>query len=45
MFQLHRMGYDTGLDLEALVEASRWLGGHLPESVVGLYARAGSFPS
>ena len=44
-FQLHRMGYHTGLDLDILVENSRWLAGHLPDSVVGLYAKAGSFPS
>lgn len=44
VYQLHRMGFETGLDLDALAEGARWLSGHLPESVVGLYARAGSFP-
>lgn len=45
VYQLHRMGYETGLDLDALAEAARWLSGYLPDSVVGLYARAGPFPS
>ncbi len=44
VYQLHRMGYATGLDLDALAEGARWLSEHLPDSVVGLYAKAGSFP-
>jgi hydroxymethylglutaryl-CoA lyase len=43
-YMLHRMGIDTGLDLEALAETATWVGGHLPGSVVGLYHRAGPFP-
>lgn len=44
VYMLHRMGFDTGLDLDALAESSRWLAGHLGGSVVGLYAKAGPFP-
>lgn len=45
VYQLHRMGYDTGLDLDALAEGARWLSGHLPDSIAGLYAKAGPFPT
>lgn len=45
VFQLHRMGYDTGLDLHALADTSEWLSSHLPSSVVALYGRAGPFPT
>ena len=44
VYMLHRMGFDTGLDLEALADTARWLRTHLGESVVGLYANAGPFP-
>jgi hydroxymethylglutaryl-CoA lyase len=44
VYMLHRMGFDTGLDLEALAGSARWLAGHLGGSVVGLYAKAGPFP-
>lgn len=44
VFMLHRMGFDTGLDLDALADAANWLRGHLGDSVVGLYSRAGPFP-
>lgn len=45
VYLLHRMGLDTGLDLEALAEAARWLATHLGPSVVGLYSKAGAFPA
>lgn len=45
VYQLHRMGYRTGLDLDALADGARWLTGHLPDSVAGLYAKAGPFPT
>ncbi len=44
VYMLHRMGVDTGLDLDRLVEAAHWLRGHLGDSVVGLVQRAGLFP-
>ncbi len=43
-YMLQRMGLQTGLDLDALVAAAEWMKQHLPESVVGLYHRAGPFP-
>ncbi len=45
VYMLHRMGVETGLDLDALVETAHWLRGHLGESVVGLVQRAGVFPT
>ena len=43
-YMLSRMGFDTGLDLDALADTAQWMKQHLPESVVGLYHRAGPFP-
>lgn len=44
VFMLHRMGFQTGLDLDALAETANWLRSHLGDSVVGLYSKAGPFP-
>ena len=44
VYMLHRMGCDTGLDLEALVEVGRWLEGPLGRAVPAALARAGVFP-
>ena len=44
VYMLHRMGIDTGLDLDALAGIARWLETHLGDSVVGLYSKAGPFP-
>ncbi len=44
VFMLHRMGFATGLDLEALAGTANWLRSHLGDSVVGLYSKAGPFP-
>lgn len=44
VYMLHRMGFDTGIDLAALSETAQWLRGHLGDSVVGLYSKAGPFP-
>ena len=44
-YMLGRMGFDTGLDLDALAATAEWIKRYLPDSVVGLYHRAGPFPS
>ena len=41
---VHEMGYDTGLDLDTLIETSRWLETQLGHGVPSLVARAGGFP-
>jgi hydroxymethylglutaryl-CoA lyase len=45
IYMLHRMGYETGIDLDAMAHTAEWIAGYLPDSVVGLYHRAGPFPS
>lgn len=45
VYMLGRMGFDTGIDLDRLIEAANWLRGHLGESVVGLLSKAGRFPA
>jgi hydroxymethylglutaryl-CoA lyase len=44
VYQLHRMGFDTGIDLDALIETSNWLASHLGPAVAGRVAKAGGFP-
>jgi hydroxymethylglutaryl-CoA lyase len=41
---LHRMGYDTGLDLDALIATTTWFEGVLGHGVPSLVAKAGPFP-
>jgi hydroxymethylglutaryl-CoA lyase len=41
---LHRMGLDTGVDLAALLETSRWLQTALDHTVPGMLVKAGPFP-
>ncbi len=45
VYMLHRMGVDTGLDLDLLAETAGWLATQLGDSVVSLYPRAGPFPA
>ena len=44
VYMVHEMGYDTGLDLDALIEASTWLEDQLGHGVPSLVAKAGGFP-
>jgi hydroxymethylglutaryl-CoA lyase len=43
-YMLHRMGFDTGVDLPALLDTSRWLQGMLEHPVPGMVVKAGLFP-
>ncbi len=43
-FMLHRAGFETGLDVEALVAAARWIGEKIGKSPVSALSRAGGFP-
>jgi len=38
------MGVDTGVDLDLLIETSRWLGTQLDKDLPGMLARAGDYP-
>jgi isopropylmalate/homocitrate/citramalate synthase len=44
VYLLRRMGVETGIDLDALIETSRWLGGKLGKELPGMVARAGDYP-
>ena len=41
---LARSGYETGIDLPKLVEASTWLGERLGRQLPAMLGRAGIFP-
>ena len=38
------LGVDTGINLDALIETSRWLGTQLGKGLPGMLARAGDYP-
>jgi len=44
VYLLHGMGIPTGVDLESLMEASRWLGERLGKELPAMVTRAGDFP-
>jgi (R)-citramalyl-CoA lyase len=44
VYLLRGMGIETGIDLDALIETSRWLGGKLGKELPGMLARAGDYP-
>jgi hydroxymethylglutaryl-CoA lyase len=45
IYMLHRMGYETGVNLPALLETSRWLQDTLDHAVPGMVVKAGLFPA
>jgi hydroxymethylglutaryl-CoA lyase/(R)-citramalyl-CoA lyase len=45
VYLLRGMGVETGIDLEALIACSRWLGQQLGKELPGMVARAGDFPA
>jgi len=45
VYLLERMGYPTGVDLEALTRSAKWLEGALDHPVPGLLTKAGMFPA
>src|SRR6266576_506995 len=44
VYMLRGQGVETGIDLDALVATSRWLGGQLGKDLPGMLARAGDYP-
>jgi hydroxymethylglutaryl-CoA lyase len=44
-YMLHRAGFHTGLDVDALVEAARWIGEKIGKPPVSALSRAGGFPA
>jgi hydroxymethylglutaryl-CoA lyase/(R)-citramalyl-CoA lyase len=45
VYLLRGLGVATGIDLDSLIETSRWLGGQLGKELPGMVARAGDFPT
>ena len=45
VYMLHRMGIETGVDLPALLDTSRWLQQTLEHPVPGMLVKAGLFPN
>ena len=39
------MGVETGIDLDALIATSRWLGTQLGKDLPGMLVRAGDYPA
>ncbi|HYM96362.1 MAG TPA: hydroxymethylglutaryl-CoA lyase, partial [Candidatus Sulfotelmatobacter sp.] len=44
-YMLRGLGVETGVDLGALIDTSRWLGAQLGKDLPGMVARAGDFPA
>lgn len=44
VYMLHRGGFETGYDLDALIETAHWIGGYLGKSPASRLSRAGPFP-
>lgn len=44
VYMLHGMGIRTGIELESLMETSRWLGERLGKELPAMVTRAGDFP-
>jgi hydroxymethylglutaryl-CoA lyase len=43
-YMLQRSGYQTGLDVDRLIAAARWLASTMGRDVPGMLSRAGAFP-
>ncbi len=43
-YMLERGGFDTGLDLERLIDAGRWINARLGRAGTSALSRAGRFP-
>lgn len=44
VYLLRGLGVETGINLDGLIETSRWLGGQLDEQLPSMVSRAGDFP-
>lgn len=44
LYTLHRMGYKTGIDLEAMIATGHWLGDHLGAALPAALGAAGPWP-
>ncbi len=44
IYMLHRAGFDTGLDLDAMIAAANWVANRLGKDAPSALSRAGAFP-
>lgn len=44
VYALHRGGFETGYDLDALIETAKWISQHLGRPVPGALTQAGNWP-
>ena len=44
VYLLRGLGLETGIDLDSLIDTSRWLGAQLRKELPGMLARAGDYP-
>ncbi|MEL6664388.1 MAG: hydroxymethylglutaryl-CoA lyase [Pseudomonadota bacterium] len=44
VYMLHRAGFETGIDLAAMIETAKWLEGVLGHSISSSVSKAGTFP-
>ncbi len=45
VYMLERAGYETGIDLDAMVEAGRWIGERIGKPPISSLSKAGGFPA
>ncbi|MBS0409287.1 MAG: hydroxymethylglutaryl-CoA lyase [Proteobacteria bacterium] len=45
VYMLERAGFETGVDLDAMVEAGRWIGEKIGKPPISSLSRAGGFPA
>lgn len=44
LYLLHRMGFETGVDIDAVIATAKWLEGPLETAMPAMLTRAGPFP-
>jgi hydroxymethylglutaryl-CoA lyase len=44
-YMLHRAGFETGLDIDALIAAAKWMGEKIGKPPISALSRAGGFPA
>ena len=45
LYMIHRMGFETGIDISKIIETAKWLEGPLGASMPAMLTRAGVFPA
>ena len=45
LYMIHRMGFDTGIDIDRIIDTAKWLEGPLGAPMPAMLTRAGVFPA